>query len=325
MYVRRMRMTAAGLAAAAALAAVPESRAAEAASGFYLLGQRSNFAAALPPPGVFFQLDGYFYGGDAGAATKFPSGGELRAGIDGFVALGLPTLIVTPDAELLGGRPMFTLTAPFGSKSLDFNAAFDNGGNQISGSGSRDDVSFGDPVAAATMGWTDGGKWQGTASLSVNVPIGEYHTGNPANIAFHYWGFDTTAAVTWFDPDIGLEASGAYGFTFNLENPDTDYKTGTEMHLELGVSQSFPNKLSIGAVGYYYQQITGDSGSGATLGSFKGRIFGVGPSVSYVAQVGPLPVSLHARWYYEFGAQNRLEGNAGYVGLSIPLAVFGGG
>jgi hypothetical protein len=92
----------------------------------------------------------------------------------------------------------------------------------------------------------------------------------------------------------------------------------------LGVSQSFPSKLSIGAVGYYYQQITGDSGGGATLGDFKGRIFGVGPSVSYVAQVGPLPVSLHARWHFEFGAQNRLEGNAAYVGLWIPLAVFGG-
>ncbi len=33
-------------------------------TGFYLLGQRSNQAAVLPPPGLFFQFEEYLYSGD---------------------------------------------------------------------------------------------------------------------------------------------------------------------------------------------------------------------------------------------------------------------
>jgi hypothetical protein len=31
--------------------------------------------------------------------------------------------------------------------------------------------------------------------------------------------------VTWLNPKIGFEVSSAAGFTFNWENPDTDYTT----------------------------------------------------------------------------------------------------
>jgi len=37
----------------------------------------------------------------------------------------------------------------------------------------------------------------------------------------------------------------------------------------------------VGLVGYFYQQITGDSGSGAMLGDFKSRVVGIGPQAGY--------------------------------------------
>jgi hypothetical protein len=40
------------------------------------------------------------------------------------------------------------------------------------------------------------------------------------------------------------------------------------------------------AEGFYYEQISGDSGSDALLGDFEGRTLGVGPVVSYVRQIG---------------------------------------
>lgn len=43
-----------------------------------------------------------------------------------------------------------------------------------------------------------------------------------------------------------------------------------------------PGYLSVGANGYVYEQITGDSGSGAKLGDLKGRSIGVGPVLGYV-------------------------------------------
>ena len=38
--------------------------AAESGSSFYLLGQRSQSAAVLPPEGLFFSVPSYFYSGD---------------------------------------------------------------------------------------------------------------------------------------------------------------------------------------------------------------------------------------------------------------------
>ncbi len=66
----------------------------------------------------------------------------------------------------------------------------------------------------------------------------------------------------------------------------TDYTTGTELHLEGAVIQHLPSGFSFGAGGYHYRQVTGDSGSGARLGSFEGRVTAVGPVLGYVLKAG---------------------------------------
>jgi hypothetical protein len=68
------------------------------------------------------------------------------------------------------------------------------------------------------------------------------------------------------DPKTGFEVSAAPGFTFNWENPDTDYRTGTEFHVEFAVLEHFSQKFAVGVAGFHYQQITADSGAGARLG-----------------------------------------------------------
>ena len=60
-------------------------------------------------------------------------------------------------------------------------------------------------------------------------------------------GPDTTGAVTWLDAKMGLELSSAVGFTFNGENPDTDYTTGTEFHVEWALVQHFSKTFSLGS------------------------------------------------------------------------------
>ena len=54
------------------------------------------------------------------------------------------------------------------------------------------------------------------------------------------------------------------------------------MHLDLAVSKFLTPQIQIGAVGYLYQQVKGDSGAGATLGPFKSRIAGVGPQIGFL-------------------------------------------
>ena len=115
-------------------------------------------------------------------------------------------------------------------------------------------------------------------------------------------------------PDVNktkkLQVNGATGFTFNFENTATDYRSGNEFHFEWAVGLEFAPGLLIGVVGYDYRQLTGDTGSGARLGPFKGSVDAIGPGLIYTTLLGQTPFILNVRHYQEFNAQNRWEGNS---------------
>lgn len=60
---------------------------------------------------------------------------------------------------------------------------------------------------------------------------------------------------------------------------------------------------------YYYKQVTGDSGDGATLGDFEGKTVGLGPVVSYVSKIAAHDVIAELKWLHETDTQKRLEGD----------------
>lgn len=287
--------------------------AAENAMGFYLLGSKGPMAGILPPvPGVFFQNDLYVYHGEAGGNIQFPFGGNIISNVDATAVFELPTIVGITPWEILGGRVGFSATIPVGS--LDVDA-------QIGRFGISDDIfTVGDPVAAAMIGW-NAGNFHWTLGTLVNFPIGDYQEGEIANIAFHHWGTDVNGALTWLDPQLGIDLSAAAGLTFNDENHATDYETGTEFHLEWAASKMFSPQFNAGLVGYYYNQVTGDSGDGARLGPFEGEVVALGATAGLNFQLGKLPVSTRLKYYHEFDATNRLEGDAGYFTVAMPLWV----
>ena len=75
--------------------------------------------------------------------------------------------------------------------------------------------------------------------------------------------------------------------------------------------------MLVGAVGYFYSQLTGDSGSGATLGEFKSRVVGVGPQIGFFIPFAEREAFLSFKAYSEFNAKNRLEGWNGWITLSL--------
>ena len=101
----------------------------------------------------------------------------------------------------------------------------------------------------------------------------------------------------------------------------TDYKTGDEFHLEWAATKYLTKEFTIGLVGYYYQQLTPDTGTGARLGAFEGRVVSLGGSIGYTFEVGKLPISTRLKVYREFDAVNHLEGTAGFFTVSMPLAI----
>jgi hypothetical protein len=303
------------LAGLAFVGPIPAAMAVEGGTSFYILGGKTTMAGYLPPPGVYGVFSNYFYSGSAD--IDFESGGvNLSGGIEAEAYIGMPTALWVTPGDVFGGNLAFSLTTPFGGKHLDAAVLSSPFGVELNAE--RENWAFGDPVLGASLGWHEGNLHYTLGTL-VNVPIGQWEFGNPINIGFNRWVIDTTGAVTYLNPETGVELSGAAGFTFNFENPDTDYQSGTEFHAEAAAMLHLSHTFSIGLNGYAYKQITGDSGAGAKLGSFEGQVFAIGPALDYTFKIGELPVALNLRYFYEFGVENRLEGHAGFLNIAFPL------
>lgn len=303
--------------AASVLGLSPAAKAAEGGAGFYLLGSRGPLAGVTPPPGVYFQDDNYYYSGDTSAAFDLEGIGSIGLGVDADIYLNLPTVLWVTPWEVLGGNLGFSGTLVLGGPDISATIT-----QPPIGSASDSIFTFGDPLAAAFIGWHYGDvHWQ--TGVSVNFPIGDYDGDALANAALNYWAADVYGAVTWLNPNTGFELSGAGGVTFNAENPDSNYQTGTELHLEGAIVQHFSPAFDVGLVGYYYNQLTADSGPGvpAVLGGYEGRVAALGATVGLNFPIGGLPVSTRLKYYHEFDAKNRLEGDAVYFTFSMPLWV----
>lgn len=93
------------------------------------------------------------------------------------------------------------------------------------------------------------------------------------------------------------------------------------MHLDWGASQFLTKQLQIGLVGYFYNQISCDSGSGNRVGCFESRVAGIGPQIGYV-----FPLSkefqgyINVKGYKEFAAENRADGWNAWLTFAISPA-----
>jgi len=317
--------------------------AAELAKSVYLLGATSSMAGLTPPPGTYFSSFTYLYSGTATGdaalsrslpitGTGLPAFATLQANanvsVKANVALDVLSALWVAPQKVLGGHVGFGLLLPVGYQEVNVNVnalaalTFPDGSVlQRGGTRGISDRTFavGDPLPTAFIGWNSG-NWHWKVTGLLNVPIGAYNRTDMVNMGFNRWAADLTGSATWLDPKSGWEVSLAAGFTFNGRNPDTDYKTGTEFHLEGAVMKHFSKAFAVGITGYHYQQVSGDSGTGAVLGDFKGRVSAIGPNLTYNFQLGTTPILTSFRWLHEFDEKNRLQGDAGFVTVMIPLS-----
>ncbi len=298
------------------------AHAAEGAVGFYLLGSTTTNAGIVPPPGTYLIDYNYYYSGSTDFTLDI-AGLDVSGGVDADAYYNIAAPLWVAPGKVLGGNLGFIMLVPIGWKNVEAGLAAETDNNAPDQVNVVDDeTKFGDIVPGMMLGWHHG-NWHWKVQGLVNAPTGFWQRGNLANIGFNRWAIDTSGAVTWLDPKIGLELSAAAGFTYNFENPATDYKTGTEFHLEYAAVQNFSKQFALGINGYFYDQVTGDSGPGANLGAFKGRVAAIGPVVNFNFQLGKIPVATNLKYFHEFDVEKRLQGDAGYITLTMPLSVGG--
>ena len=112
-------------------------------------------------------------------------------------------------------------------------------------------------------------------------------------------------------PGINDNGSGTRGDPRDrrAENTDTDYTSGIDWHTDWGASKFLSKQLFVGLVGYVYDQVTGDSGSGDKTGRLKSRVIGVGPQLGYLFPVGEHTQGyMNLKGYKEFDEAHRPGG-----------------
>jgi len=286
-------------------AAAPSTTfAAEGASSHYLPGAGGDIFLAVPPePGLQAANTFWYQTGSTGLALIE---GQVSLGIDLDLFLNLTSLTYTFDTSILGGRYTLGVAIPFGRAGLD-GALTGPLGGRIGFSDDSFDLSD-IALIPVQLSWSSG-PWSFKLWESIVAPTGGYDASGSdlANLGRNYWSFDTVGAVTWFNPDSGSEVSIAPGVMVNTENSVTNYRTGTEFHVDFVANQFLSEAFALGLRGYYYKQLTGDSGSGATLGDFKSESFGIGPGFVWIPELGGGRLTVLGKWMHDFSAENRFE------------------
>lgn len=271
------------------------------------------------PPGLSIEVDYYHATGDIGRTRNVARGGRVTAGLEAVSNYFLVTPTYALEAPALGAQVEIALAIVAGNYSAATSVSRVGAAGATRFAGSEDSLTaIGDLSPAVTGKWSAGvNNFMGY--LSGNVPVGAYDPARLATIGLGFWAIDGGIGYTYFDGASGREFSAVLGATYNFMNPSTVYQSGIDLHLDLSASQYVMEQLYVGLAGYFYQQVTGDSGEGARLGPFMGRVAGIGPQVGYDLSLGGRDVTLGARGYYEFAAENRPAGWTAWLTFSAAL------
>jgi hypothetical protein len=144
--------------------------------------------------------------------------------------------------------------------------------------------------------------------ITGDIPVGAYDSTRLSNIGIGHGAVDGGVGYTYFNPKTGQEFSGVLGFTYNTTNQSTQYQNGVDMHFDWGASQFLTKQFQVGLVGYVYNEVGCDSGSGDRVGCFQSRVNGIGPQVGFVIPMGMTKGYLNLKAYKEFDNANRPDG-----------------
>jgi hypothetical protein len=303
----------------------------ESGVSFWLPGTYGSLAALPTTPG--WALATVYY------HTSVSAGADVAAAREAQIGRFNPTLNVNLNASLRATAdlaiivPSYTFATPVLGGQLAVQMGTITGTTSASLNGTltaslppfslmRSDaitdttVGFGDLYPLASLKWNMGVN-NFMTYITGDIPIGNYSSANLANLGLGHGAIDAGGGYTYFNPATGHEFSAVAGFTYNFMNPTTNVQSGVDFHLDWGVSQFLSKQFFVGLVGYAYDQVSADSGSGDLVGAFESRVFSVGPQVGYIFPIAGKQGFLGLKSYFEFDAKNRPEGWNTWLTFSI--------
>ncbi|WP_439368253.1 SphA family protein [Bradyrhizobium sp. DASA03120] len=309
--------------------AIGAARADEGGVSFWVPGLYGSLAAVpQQAPGwsatTIYYHDSVSAGADVARAREITIGNipanvtaTANANVHADLDIGFLIANYAFETPVFGGQASAGFLAAYGANSTSLAGTFTG---TVTGPGggvfpfSRSDsisssiIGFGDIYPQFALRW-NAGVHNYMTYITGDIPVGMYDSARLANLGIGHWAIDAGGGYTYFDPKTGHEASAVLGFTYNFKNPATQYQNGVDMHLDWGASQFLTKQWQVGLVGYLYQQLGCDSGSGDRVGCFRSRVAGVGPQVGYIFPINDkLQGYLNLKAYGEFANENRPAG-----------------
>ena len=292
-----------GSALALALVAPTALFADEGGVSFWLPGLFGSLAAVpQPTPGWSFVTFSYYTNVSAGADVA--AAREIQIGRFTPTADGQPVREHSRPVGLQWVQPNYAFATPVlgGQLTLGMGAFLGRSSTDLTGtltttlgplvSVRGENISsavtgFGDLYPVAMLKWHDG-VHNYMVYATGDIPVGAYDPSRLANLGIGHGAIDGGAGYTYLRPEDGSRILGGTGLTYNFKNVDTGYQNGIDWHLDWGASKYLSKQLFVGAVGYFYQQLTADMGQAPILGEFKSRVIGIGPQLGYLFPVADM-------------------------------------
>jgi hypothetical protein len=284
-------------------------RAEEGGVGHVVPGSAATIIDLVPTEAGFIVQPIYLhYEGDASASTGVPIIGKVAASLNAKSDVALLGGFYTFEQTVLGAHYSVGSFVPY--MSVEVTGEIDTAPGERS---RKDNASgLGDISLIPVMLAWKSAFWQYSALVPVYTPTGDFSTDSLANAGLNYWTIDPTLSVSYNNAETGLNAALYGGVTYNTENNATDYQSGSMLHFDGSVQQLVPvgsGFLGVGIEGFYFEQVTGDSGDGAKLGNFEGRTMGAGPVLNYILPLGAQTFVAELKWLPESNVEKRLSGD----------------
>lgn len=289
--------------------------------GFWLPGTMGSLSAVPGQPGMSYTFQYIHLDAAAGGGKALQSNANIVAGLRAKADVGVFLPTYTFATPVLGGQLTVGAATVPGNIGVDINATLTGPrGNTISGSAFDNRVTFGDVYYLGTLKWNFGVDNFMTYVFG-NIPTGTYDSTRLANLSAGFVGVDAGGGYTYLNPKTGQEFSVVAGFSFSGTNTALDYRNGIDFHADLAASQFIGKSVHAGLVGYVYQQVTDDSGTGARLGANKGSAVGIGPQIGFFFPAWEgYSGYLNIRAYWDVYTENRPTNQTAMVTLSFTPA-----
>jgi hypothetical protein len=306
-----------------AVASTPTAaRADEDGISFWIPGFFGSLAAAPQQPG--WAVASIYYhtsvsaSGNAAVSREVTIGQfnpalnvSVNAHVSSNADLGILAPSYTFSTPVLGGQATAYLLGLYGNNDTALNGTLSGTLGPIPFTRSfaleQNDSAFGDLIPIFTLRWNAGVNNYMTY-LAGDIPVGKYDSRDLANLGLGHSAFDGGVGYTYFDEKTGHEFSAVLGFTGNFQNTSTGYTSGIDSHLDWSASQFLTKQWQVGLVGYFYEQLTPDSGCAPQFCPFESRVIGIGPQVGYIFPVGKMQGYVNLKGYGEFANNDRPDG-----------------